>query len=104
VSEEVGLKLEEVTLSMLGRAKNVEISQDDTLVLDGAGETSAIAERCDSIKAAIDATKSEYEKEKLQERLAKLSGGVAILKVCSAERFVVFVLFFFFGCVGWRWF
>jgi chaperonin GroEL len=81
VSEEVGLKLEEVTLQMLGRAKNIEISQDDTLVLDGAGESSAIAERCDSIKSAIDATKSEYEKEKLQERLAKLSGGVAILKV-----------------------
>jgi chaperonin GroEL len=81
VSEEVGLKLEEVTLQMLGRAKNVEISQDDTLLLDGAGETAAIQERCDSIKAAIEATKSEWEKEKLQERLAKLSGGVAILKV-----------------------
>ena len=91
VSEEVGLKLEEVTLQMLGRAKNVEISQDDTLVLDGAGESSAIAERCDSIKSAIEATKSEYEKEKLQERLAKLSGGVAILKVKGKIRVVMFI-------------
>jgi chaperonin GroEL len=80
VSEEVGLKLEDVTLQMLGRAKSVEISQDATLLLGGEGELSAIKERCDSIKSQIDATKSDWEKEKLQERLAKLSGGVAILK------------------------
>jgi chaperonin GroEL len=64
----------------LGRAKSVEISQDATLLLGGEGELSAIKERCDSIKSQIDATKSDWEKEKLQERLAKLSGGVAILK------------------------
>ncbi|KAK9831446.1 hypothetical protein WJX81_006066 [Elliptochloris bilobata] len=81
VSEDVGLALDKLDLSALGRAKKVTISKDDTIVLDGAGEKAAIAERCDQLRESIDASTSDYDREKLQERLAKLSGGVAVLKI-----------------------
>ncbi len=82
ISEDVGLKLEAVTLDMLGSAKKVIITKDDTTVLDGHGSRADLDVRCDLIKEQISQTKSDYEKEKLQERLAKLSGGVAVIKVC----------------------
>ena len=81
ISDEVGLKLEEVTFEQLGSCKQIEITSDDTLILNGAGSESEIKERCSSIREAINRSSSEYEKEKYQERLAKLSGGVAVLKV-----------------------
>merc|ERR1719231_994575 len=81
VSEDVGLKLENVTEEMLGTAKKVTITKDDTIVLDGAGDKLAIEDRCELIRETVSRTNSEYEKEKLQERLAKLSGGVAVIKV-----------------------
>jgi len=86
VSEEVGMKLEEVTPEILGKAKKVTINKNDTVVLDGSGDTSAITERCDLIRSSIETTKSDYEREKLQERLAKLSGGVAVIKVGGASE------------------
>ena len=81
ISEEVGLKLENADLTNLGRAKKVVITKDDTTIVDGSGTTEDVEARCNSIKTQIEATTSDYDKEKLQERLAKLSGGVAILKV-----------------------
>ena len=81
VSEDLGVKLENVTLKMLGQAKKVSITKDDTTVVDGAGAKSEIEARVAQIKAQIEDTTSDYDKEKLQERLAKLSGGVAIIKV-----------------------
>jgi len=81
ISEDVGLKLENVTEEMLGSAKKVTISKDDTIVLDGEGDKPAIEDRCELIRETIGRTTSEYEKEKLQERLAKLSGGIAVIKV-----------------------
>merc|ERR1712232_558106 len=81
VSEDAGIKLEAVTDDMLGRCKKVSVTKDSTIVLDGFGETSALDERCDMIRSSIETTKSDYEREKLQERLAKLSGGLAIIKV-----------------------
>lgn len=86
ISEEVGMKVEEVTPEQLGTAKRVKISKNDTIVLDGAGEKSLIGERCELIRSGIDTTKSDYEKEKLQERLAKLAGGVAVIKVGGASE------------------
>mmetsp|Transcript_30882 Transcript_30882/g.49957 ORF Transcript_30882/g.49957 Transcript_30882/m.49957 type:complete len:588 (-) Transcript_30882:242-2005(-) len=86
ISEDVGLKLETVELSMLGSAKKVTISKDDTIILDGAGGKAAIEERIEQIKESINATTSDYEKEKYQERLAKLSGGVAVIKVGGASE------------------
>lgn len=81
VSEDLGIKLENVTLDMLGSAKKVSITKDDTTVVDGAGQKSEIDARCKQIRAQIEETSSDYDKEKLQERLAKLSGGVAVLRV-----------------------
>ncbi len=81
VSEDVGLKLEDVGEEHLGVCKKVTVSKDDTIILDGSGDGLAIGERCDLIRQAIDRTTSEYEKEKLQERLAKLAGGIAVIKV-----------------------
>ena len=81
VSEDLGMKLETVELKDLGMAKTVKVSKDDTIILDGAGDKTALGERIETIGQQVEATKSEYEKEKLQERLAKLSGGVAVLKV-----------------------
>jgi len=81
VSEDLGIKLENVTLDMLGTAKKVSITKDDSTVVDGAGEKAEIEARCKQIRAQIEETSSDYDKEKLQERLAKLSGGVAVLRV-----------------------
>lgn len=89
VSEDLGQKLENVELDQLGRAKKVVITKDDTTIIDGAGEGEAVQARCSQIKNEIEATSSEYDKEKLQERLAKLSGGVAILKVGGATEMEV---------------
>merc|ERR1719237_1766176 len=71
---------------VLGTAKSITITKDDTVVLDGAGSQDELKERCEQIKAAIDVTSSEYEKDKLKERLAKLSGGVAVIKVGGASE------------------
>ena len=81
ISEDLGVKLEKVTLDMLGRAKRVRIEKDNTTIIDGAGKKSDIEARVAQIKAQIEETTSDYDKEKLQERLAKLSGGVAIIRV-----------------------
>ena len=81
ISEDLGIKLENVTLDMLGRAKRVVIEKDTTLVVDGAGDKAGIAARITQIKAQIEETTSDYDKEKLQERLAKLAGGVAVIRV-----------------------
>ena len=89
ISEETGMKLENVQPSDLGSCKKVEIDKSNTVVLGGAGEKSGIQERCDLIKHSIDTTKSDYEREKLQERLAKLSGGVAIIRVGGASELEV---------------
>ena len=86
VSEDVGLRLDKVDTTMLGSAKKVTISKDDTVLLDGAGDKESIAERCEMIREAADAASSDYDREKLQERLAKLSGGVAVLKVGGASE------------------
>jgi chaperonin GroEL len=81
ISEELGIKLENVTLDMLGSAKRVEISKENTTIVDGSGTKDDIAGRVAQIKAQIEETTSDYDKEKLQERLAKLAGGVAVIKV-----------------------
>jgi chaperonin GroEL len=81
ISEDVGIKLENVTLNMLGRAKRVRIEKENTTIIDGAGKKKDIEGRINQIKVQIEETTSDYDKEKLQERLAKLSGGVAIIKV-----------------------
>jgi chaperonin GroEL len=81
VSEDLGIKLENVTLNMLGRAKRVRIEKENTTIIDGAGKKKDIEGRINQIKAQIEETTSDYDKEKLQERLAKLAGGVAIIKV-----------------------
>ena len=86
ISEEKGLKLEQATIEMLGTADNVTVSKDNTTIVNGAGAKENIKERCDQIKAQIAATKSDYDREKLQERLAKLSGGVAVLYVGAASE------------------
>mmetsp|Transcript_113921 Transcript_113921/g.322194 ORF Transcript_113921/g.322194 Transcript_113921/m.322194 type:complete len:563 (-) Transcript_113921:100-1788(-) len=86
ISEELGGKLEDVTVEQLGSAKTLTISKDDTVILDGAGAPGSIEERCESIRDAIELTTSEYEKDKLKERLAKLSGGVAVIKVGGASE------------------
>ena len=81
ISEDVGIKLESVTLAMLGRAKKVSISKENTTVVDGAGKKKEIEARINQIKQQIEETSSDYDKEKLQERLAKLAGGVAVIRV-----------------------
>ena len=86
ISEEKGLKLEQATIEMLGTADKVTVSKDNTTIVNGAGDKANIKERCEQIKAQIAATKSDYDKEKLQERLAKLSGGVAVLYVGAASE------------------
>ncbi|MBP5419338.1 MAG: chaperonin GroEL [Bacteroidales bacterium] len=86
ISEEVGLKLDQATIDMLGQAEKVTISKDNTTIVNGRGEKEAIKERAEQIKAQIANTKSQYDKEKLQERLAKLSGGVAVLYVGAATE------------------
>ena len=86
ISEEKGLSLEQATIEMLGRCDKVTVSKDNTTIVNGAGNKEAIADRVTQIKAQIAATKSDYDKEKLQERLAKLAGGVAVLYVGAASE------------------
>ncbi|KAI7835624.1 hypothetical protein COHA_010481 [Chlorella ohadii] len=86
VSEDLGFKLEKVDASMLGTAKKVAVSKDDTVILNGGGSKQGITERCEMIRQAMDQSTSDYDREKLQERLAKLSGGVAVLKVGGASE------------------
>jgi chaperonin GroEL len=86
VSEDLGIKLETVTLEMLGRAKHVVIEKETTTIVDGVGEKSDITARCNQIRAQVEETTSDYDREKLQERLAKLAGGVAIIRVGGASE------------------
>jgi chaperonin GroEL len=86
ISEEVGLKLENVTLDLLGRARKIVVTKDETTIVDGAGAEEDIKGRVNQIKAEMDHTDSDYDLEKLQERLAKLSGGVAVIKVGAATE------------------
>jgi chaperonin GroEL len=86
ISEEVGLKLENVTLDLLGRAKRIIITKDTTTIVDGAGEKAEVNARINQIKTEIDNTDSDWDREKLQERLAKLAGGVALIKVGAATE------------------
>jgi chaperonin GroEL len=86
ISEEVGLKLENATLDMLGRARKVMITKDETTIVEGGGQESDIKGRINQIKAEIEKTDSDYDREKLQERLAKLAGGVAVIKVGAATE------------------
>jgi chaperonin GroEL len=81
ISEDLGIKLENVTLNMLGKAKTVRIEKENTTIVDGAGSKEEIQGRCEQIKAQIEETTSDYDREKLQERLAKLAGGVAVIRV-----------------------
>ena len=89
ISEDLGIKLENVTLAMLGRAKKVSISKENTTIVDGAGKKKEIEGRINQIKAQIEETTSDYDKEKLQERLAKLAGGVAVIRVGGATEIEV---------------
>src|SRR5438132_68699 len=86
ISEEVGLKLENVSLDMLGKARKVTVTKDETTIVEGAGDEADIKGRINQIKAEIENTDSDYDREKLQERLAKLSGGVAVIKVGAATE------------------
>ncbi len=86
VSEDLGIKLENVTIDMLGKAKKVQITKENTTIVDGSGEKGEIDARCAQIRAQIEETSSDYDKEKLQERLAKLAGGVAVLRVGGATE------------------
>ena len=86
ISEEVGLELKDATIEMLGRAKSVKVQKESTVIVDGMGDKAAIADRIKTIKAEIENTKSEFDKEKLQERYAKLSGGVAVIRVGAATE------------------
>jgi len=86
ISEDLGIKLEAVTMDMLGKAKRVVIDKENTTIVGGAGKKKDIESRCDQIRKQIDETTSDYDKEKLQERLAKLAGGVAVIKVGGASE------------------
>src|ERR671929_182732 len=86
ISEDLGIKLENVTLEMLGRAKRVRVEKENTTIIDGAGQPEAIEGRVNQIKVQIDETTSDYDREKLQERLAKLAGGVAVIRVGAATE------------------
>ena len=86
ISEEVGIKLDAVTLDMLGSAKRVEITKEETTIVDGSGEKGDIDARCNQIRAQAEETSSDYDREKLQERLAKLAGGVAVIRVGGATE------------------
>ncbi len=89
VSDDLGIKLENVTLDTLGRAKKVRIEKENTTIIDGAGDKTDIAARCTQLRAQIEETTSDYDKEKLQERLAKLAGGVAVIRVGGATEIEV---------------
>ncbi len=86
ISEDLGIKLESVTLSMLGQAKKITIDKDNTTIVDGSGSGEEIKARVEQIRAQIETTTSDYDREKLQERLAKLAGGVAVIKVGGASE------------------
>ena len=86
ISEEVGLELKETTMDQLGRAKSVKVQKENTIIVDGEGDKDAIAARVSQIRAQIEETTSEFDKEKLQERLAKLAGGVAVIRVGAATE------------------
>jgi chaperonin GroEL len=86
ISEEVGLKLENADLDLLGRARKVTVTKDETTIVDGAGDAEQISGRVNQIRAEIDGSDSDYDKEKLQERLAKLAGGVAVIKAGAATE------------------
>src|SRR5262249_11328768 len=86
ISEDLGIKLENVTLNMLGRAKRVRVEKENTTIIDGAGKKADIQGRVAQIRAQIEETTSDYDREKLQERLAKLAGGVAIIRVGGATE------------------
>ena len=85
ISSELNMDLQEVQLSDLGRARQVKVSKDNTVIVDGCGDPAAIQARVAEIKATLAVTTSEYDKEKLQERLAKLSGGVAVIRVGAPD-------------------
>ncbi len=89
ISEDLGIKLENVTLDMLGQAKRVSIDKDNTTIVDGGGKKTDIRGRCEQIRAQIEETSSDYDREKLQERLAKLAGGVAVVHVGGATEIAV---------------
>ena len=86
ISEELGLDLREVTLDQLGRAKSIKVQKENTVIVDGMGDKRAIAARVAQIKSQIEETTSEFDREKLQERLAKLAGGVAVIRVGAATE------------------
>ena len=86
ISDELGLDLKETTMDMLGRAKTVKVDKENTIIVDGAGDKNLISSRVNQLKEQIEATTSEFDKEKLQERLAKLAGGVAVIKVGAATE------------------
>ncbi|MFT9382383.1 TCP-1/cpn60 chaperonin family protein, partial [Gluconobacter sp.] len=84
--EDIGIKLESVTLDMLGRAKKVHIEKENTTIVEGAGNSDDIKGRCNQIRAQVEETTSDYDREKLQERLAKLAGGVAVIRVGGSSE------------------
>ena len=86
ITDELGLDLKEVTLEQLGRARQVKVQKDTTIIVDGAGDKEALADRVKQIRSELERTESEYDKEKLQERLAKLAGGVAVIEVGAATE------------------
>ena len=85
ISEDLGIKLENVTLNMLGKAKRVLIEKENTTIVEGTGKKADIIGRCNQIRAQVEETTSDYDREKLQERLAKLAGGVAVIRVGGAS-------------------
>ena len=86
ISSDLGLELKDTTIDMLGRAKSVKVQKENTVIVDGAGDKDAIAGRVSQIRGQIDETTSEFDKEKLQERLAKMAGGVAVIRVGAATE------------------
>jgi len=86
ISEDLGIKLENVTIDMLGTAKKVSLTKEEATIVEGAGKKSEIQGRCNQIRAQVEETSSDYDREKLQERLAKLAGGVAVIKVGGATE------------------
>lgn len=86
ISEEIGMQLDQTTLDHLGTAHKVTVSKENTVIVDGAGNAGQIADRVQQIRAQIEESTSEYDKEKLQERVAKLAGGVAVIKIGAATE------------------
>ena len=86
ISEEIGLELKDTTMAMLGRARQVKVNKEGTVIVDGQGDAEAIKARVENIRHAIETTTSDFDREKLQERLAKLAGGVAVIKVGAATE------------------